>query len=72
MKGAGSGDGGALNPDIGGKVQPRRVSEPGTGAGAASGDAVGAVVRGAAGIAVTGVKVAGAVTQELLRRLPRP
>src|SRR5262245_24651383 len=36
------------------------------------GDAVGAVVRGAAGLAVTGVKVAGAVTQELFRRLPRP
>jgi hypothetical protein len=47
-----------------GKVQ-RDPAEP-------SGDAVGAVVRGAAGLAVTGVKVAGAVTQELLRRLPRP
>jgi len=35
-------------------------------------DPVGAVVRGAAGLAVAGVKVAGAVTQELLRRLPRP
>jgi hypothetical protein len=38
----------------------------------APGDPVGAVVRGAAGLAATGVKVAGAVTQELLRRLPRP
>ncbi len=36
------------------------------------GDAVEAVVRTAAGLAVTGVRVAGAVTQELLRRLPRP
>jgi hypothetical protein len=35
-------------------------------------DPVGAVVRTAAGIAVTGARVAGAVTQELLRRLPRP
>jgi hypothetical protein len=34
-------------------------------------DPVGAVVRTAAGVAATGVKVAGAVTQELLRRLPR-
>jgi hypothetical protein len=35
-------------------------------------DPVGAVVRTAAGLAVTGARVAGAVTQELLRRLPRP
>jgi hypothetical protein len=39
--------------------------------GETPGDALGAVVRGAAGVAATGVKVAGAVTQELLRRLPR-
>jgi len=37
-----------------------------------SGDAVTSVVRGAAAVAVTGVRVAGAVTQEILRRLPRP
>ena len=37
-----------------------------------SGDPVGAVVRSAAGLALTGVKVGGAVTKELLRRLPRP
>jgi len=37
-----------------------------------SGDPVSAAVRTAAGVAVTGVRVAGAVTQELLRRLPRP
>jgi hypothetical protein len=36
------------------------------------GDPLSAAVRSAAGLAVTGVKVAGAVTQELLRRLPRP
>jgi hypothetical protein len=29
-------------------------------------------VRTAAGLAVTGVRVAGVVTQELLKRLPRP
>ena len=37
-----------------------------------SGDPLGAVVRGAAGLAVTGVKVGGALTKELFRRLPRP
>jgi hypothetical protein len=30
------------------------------------------VVRTAATVAATGVRVAGAVTQEILRRLPRP
>ena len=45
----------------------RRHDQPGS-----PGDALGAAVRGAAGAAVSGVKVAGAVTQELLRRLPRP
>ena len=51
---------------------PKRTAEREVQAGATSGDPVVAVVRGAAGIAVTGVKVAGAVTHELLRRLPRP
>jgi hypothetical protein len=37
-----------------------------------SGDAVTSVVRTAATVAATGVRVAGAVTQEILRRLPRP
>jgi hypothetical protein len=45
-----------------------RVREPEP----AASDPVGAVVRTAAGIAIGGAKVAGAVTQELLRRLPRP
>jgi hypothetical protein len=36
------------------------------------GDPLSAVVRTAAGITMTGVRVAGAVAQELLRRLPRP
>jgi hypothetical protein len=37
-----------------------------------AGDPLSAAVRTAAGLAATGVKVAGAVTQELVRRLPRP
>ena len=37
-----------------------------------SGDAVTSVVRTAATVAATGVRVAGALTQEILRRLPRP
>jgi hypothetical protein len=37
-----------------------------------SGDPLNAVVRTAASAAATGVRVAGALTQELLRRLPRP
>jgi len=54
---------------------PKRTSSPGRTTAAqdeGSGDLVGAAVRGAAGLAATGVKVAGAVTQELFRRLPRP
>ena len=35
-------------------------------------DPVGAVVRTGAGIAIAGVRVAGAVTREVFRRLPRP
>jgi hypothetical protein len=38
----------------------------------ASGDPLSAVVRNAAGLGLTGFRVAGALTQELLRRLPRP
>jgi hypothetical protein len=37
-----------------------------------SGDAGGGIVRTAATVATTGVRVAGAVTREILRRLPRP
>jgi hypothetical protein len=47
-------------------------AERGHGFPGASGDPLGAAVRGAAGLAVTGVKVGGAVTREILRRLPRP
>jgi hypothetical protein len=37
-----------------------------------SADPVGGVIRGAAKAAETGVRVAGAVAQEVLRRVPRP
>jgi hypothetical protein len=65
VKGPGSGDRVDLDGDI------RREGRHDPGSAGTPGDAVGAVVRGAAGLAVTGAKVAGAVTQELLRRLPR-
>lgn len=65
VKGADPEDRVALNRDI------RRQGRHDPGYAEASGHAVGAVVRGAAGLAVAGVKVAGAVTEELLRRLPR-
>jgi hypothetical protein len=38
----------------------------------ASSEPLAVAVRTAAGLAFTGVRVAGALTQELLRRLPRP
>jgi hypothetical protein len=37
-----------------------------------SADPVGGVIRGAAKAAETGVRVVGAVAQEVLRRVPRP
>jgi membrane protein involved in colicin uptake len=61
VKGARSGDAVAVNRPIDGQRQHDPPSDP-----------VGAVLRGAAGVAITGARVAGAVTQELLRRLPRP
>jgi hypothetical protein len=64
VKGGDSGDGVGVVHDMDAQ---RRHDSPGT-----PGDPLGAVVRGAAGLAVTGVKVGGAVTKELLRRLPRP
>ncbi len=63
-KGGGSGDGVDVVHDMDAQ---RRHDSPGT-----PGDPLGAAVRTAAGLAVTGVKVGGAVTKELLRRLPRP
>jgi hypothetical protein len=67
VKGGGAEDGVDLMHDIDAKGRHERPREP-----ERSGDPLSAAVRGAAGIAVTGVKFAGAVTQELLRRLPRP
>jgi hypothetical protein len=67
VKGAGSSDRVGVDPAFRGKRRHDPVSTP-----EPAGQALGAVVRGAAGVAVTGVRVAGAVTQELLRRLPRP
>jgi hypothetical protein len=64
VKGGDSGDGVGVVHDMDAQ---RRHDSPGT-----PRDPLGAVVRGAAGLAVTGVKVGGAVTKELLRRLPRP
>jgi hypothetical protein len=37
-----------------------------------SSDPVGAVVRTAVNVTLTGLRITGALTQELLRRLPRP
>jgi hypothetical protein len=64
VKGGGSGDGVRVMHDMDAQ---RRHDSPGT-----PGDPLSAAVRTAAGLAVTGVKVGGAVTKELLRRLPRP
>jgi hypothetical protein len=52
---------------------PRRPAEASrTPAPSRSADPVGGVIRGAAKAAGTGVRVAGAVAQEVLRRVPRP
>ena len=65
VKEPGSGDGVDVMHDMDAQ---RRHDSPGGG----SGDPLSAAVRTAAGLAVTGVKVGGAVTKELFRRLPRP
>jgi hypothetical protein len=57
-------DGVYLDPAMRGKGRHDPAGTPG--------DPLNAVVRGAAGLAIGGAKAAGAVTQELLRRLPRP
>ena len=64
VKGGAPGDGVGVAHDMDAQ---RGHDSPGT-----PGDPLGAAVRTAAGLAVTGVKVGGAVTKELLRRLPRP
>jgi hypothetical protein len=65
VKGGGTEDGVDLLQDMDVKGRHDRLSE-------LSGDPLSAAVRTAAGVAITGVKVAGAVGQELLRRLPKP
>jgi hypothetical protein len=67
VKGAGIGD----RVDVDRDIRGQRRHDPAS-AQEMPGDPLSAAVRSAAGLAVTGVKVAGAVTQELLRRLPRP
>ena len=72
VKKPGSGDGVGVVPDMHGTrrhdpVPPPRDQVPPSPAE----DPVGAVVRTAAGVAATGVRVAGAVSRELLKRLPR-
>ena len=64
VKEQGSGDGVRVVHDMDAQV--------GHGSAGKQGDPLSAAVRGAAGLAVTGVKVGGAVTKEILRRLPRP
>ena len=64
VKGGDSGDGVGVVHDMDAQ---RRHDSPGT-----PGDPLSAAVRTAAGLAVTGVKVGGAVTKALFRRLPRP
>jgi hypothetical protein len=68
VKGGGSGDDVVLHSTMRSKVRHGSAEERET----PGGDPLGAAVRTAAGVAITGVKVAGAVGQELLRRLPKP
>ena len=66
VKKPGSGDRVVVEHDMGAQVRHDPVPPP------ASEDPVGAVVRTGLGIAAAGVKVTGAVTRELFKRLPRP
>ena len=66
VKKPGSGDRVVVEHDMGAQVRHDPVPLP------ATEDPVGAVVRTAAGAAATGVRVAGAVSRELFKRLPRP
>jgi hypothetical protein len=61
-----SSDGVGVSPDMHGKRIHDPVPPP------ATEDPVGAVVRTATGVAMTGVRVAGAVGREFFKRLPRP
>jgi hypothetical protein len=74
----------AAGTKAGAGAKPASTAKPGAGPDAGrrqpadpprpqpSADAVAGVVRTAATVAATGVRVASAVTQEILRRLPRP
>ena len=66
VKTPGSGDRVGVDPAMRGERIHDPVPPPPTE------DPVGAVVRTAAGVAVTGVRVAGALSRELFKRLPRP
>jgi hypothetical protein len=66
VKKQGSGDRVVVDRDMRGKVRQDTFPPP------ATEDPVGAVVRTAAGAAATGVRVAGALSRELFKRLPRP
>jgi hypothetical protein len=65
-KGDAPGDGVVVDRDIRGEVRHDPVPPP------LGEDPVGAVVRTATEVAVTGVRVAGALTREVFKRLPRP
>jgi hypothetical protein len=65
-KGGAPGDRVVEDPAMRGEVRHDPVPPP------LSEDPVGAVVRTATEVAVTGVRVAGAVTREVFKRLPRP
>ena len=66
VKKPGSGDRVVVEHDMGAQVRHDPVPPP------ATEDPVGAVVRTATGVAVTGVRVAGALSRELFKLLPRP
>ena len=68
---AGKGQGSRDRVDVNRDMRRQGRHDPGS-PRETSTDPLGAAVRTAAGLAVTGVKVGGAVTKELLRRLPRP
>ena len=73
VKKPGSGDRVVVDRDMRGKgrhdpVPPAPTQVPPSPAE----DPVGAVVRTATGVAVTGVRVAGALSREVIKRLPRP
>jgi hypothetical protein len=55
------------SPQAAARPKPPRAEPP-----AGGGDPVGGAVRLAAGIAQAGLQVAGGLTREVLRRLPRP